>query len=288
MKDIFNHHLNECIRSAREAKYKTAKEFWEDHQSLLKVSYPHYAAVEAGNKYPDIELSIAIAKILRIDLKLTCHLWAKDHMPDAATKAFFDPIPGAEKNGIPANINYELDEYFIFNDTQAVGLTKNPVIWDVLCFINAFSKGIRVTQDQIIAKLGHEKKAVAEAIDWLRNEGLVFSEAGKLYTKRNHFHLPNTAEFREVRDQNFLRISKDVVGKLQSEDLASKEAYRTTFLRRLTRKQAEEICQQIDRVVGHLGSMDVLGSEYYGLTVAFGPRAKVEDVKRGKPAGEKV
>jgi DNA-binding XRE family transcriptional regulator len=288
MKDIFSNHLNDVIRKAREEKYRKVKDFWEDHKKELKVSYAHYAAIESGKKYPDMQLAIVISNILRIDLKLCCHLWAKDHMPDAATRAFFDPIPGMEKKGIPANICYELDDYFVFSDAQGDALKKNPMIWDVLCFILSFSKGHRVALADIAVKLGLDKKSVAEAVEWLRNEGLVFSENGRLFTKRNHFHIPNTKDFLQVRNQNFLRISQDVVQKINPEDLANKEAYRTTFLRRLTRKQAEEICLVLDYAVGHLGNMDVVGNEYYGLTIAFGPRARMDEGKRGKQGSEEI
>jgi biotin operon repressor/DNA-binding XRE family transcriptional regulator len=264
--------VSQLVREGRQRKYKTAKDYWQENQETLRVSYPHYSSIEAGTKFPDIQLAVAIAKTLKLDLRLICHVWAKDQMPDAETSAYFDPVPGTENKGIPTAMHPCLDEFYVFTEQQIPALLANSSIWEILVFVMAFTDSTPPTELQIGQALGVERKSVTEAIEWLRNEGLLFSDKGVLRARRKYFHLPNTPPFRKIRDNNFVRISKDLAAKITSEQLAAKTAYRTTFMRRLTEVQAIEISQHIDGLVGHLGNMDNHGQEFYALTVGFGPR----------------
>lgn len=266
--------LSNIIRENRSRNYRTAKEYWSEYQDALQVSYPHYASVEAGTKFPDIHLTINIAKTLSIDLRLACHCWAKDQMPDASSKAFFEPIPGMEIKGIPATMNFPLDDFYVFTELQSQALIENPEIWKILTFIMAFTDSIPPTEHQLIEVLNLEEDIVRDAIDWLRNEGLVISEKGVFKTRRSFFHLPNTSSFRKVRDQNFVKLSQEITSKITPDQLADKTAYRTTFMRRVSKEQAKEISQHIDSLVGHLGNMDNHGSDFYALTVGFGSIAQ--------------
>ncbi|MEK7690628.1 MAG: helix-turn-helix transcriptional regulator [Bdellovibrionota bacterium] len=133
-----NHTLSRLIREARERKYKTAKQFWEEHEDVLKVSYPHYSTVETGKSHPDINLAISISNILKLDLRTVCHLWAKDQMPNAQTKGFFDPVPGLDVSGITTRFKDSLDEFYVFTEKQTEAFNEHPFLWDVLSFIMAF------------------------------------------------------------------------------------------------------------------------------------------------------
>jgi len=266
--------LAEIIRESRQSKYKTAKDFWSDNQDALGASYTHYAAVETGTKLPDIELAISIAKILKLDLRLICHVWAKDQMPDAETKAFFEPIPGFEVQGVPSTLKMNLDEFFVFTEAHLPVFEKHPQAWGMLTFILAFSDVNPPTEKQLSELFELSSKQVKEIVEFFRNEGIVFSNNGKLITKRRYFHLPNTPDFKKVRDRNFLSISQDLIKKITTNDLKEKEAFRTTYLRRITRVQAQEISRHIDDLVGHFGNLPDAGSEFYGLTIAFGSRMK--------------
>jgi hypothetical protein len=265
---------SEVIREARQRKYKTAKEFWAEHEDALKVSYPHYASIETGSKLSDIALAISISKILKIDLRLICHLWAKDNMPDAETKAFFEPVPGRESLGLPSALTAQLDEFFVFTEGHIPFFEKHPAAWDVLSFIMCFGPVTPPTEKQISESLGIDLKEVQAITEWLRNESLVVAEGGKLRTRRKYFHLPNTDAFKAIRDRNFSRVSQDLLQKIVPEDLKSKEAYRTTYIRRVTKVQAQEISRHIDDLIGHFGNMPDMGQEYYALTIALGSRAK--------------
>lgn len=277
--------IHKVIRDHRQAKYRKAKEFWTKFQSELGVTYPHYSAIETGAKFPDIKLAIAIAAGLEIDRKFICHLWARDQMPDERSRSYFEPMPGLEKQGVPATSSIELDEFYIFSDKQIPALEENPRIWDILLFINA-STGPALSDERTIAKiLKVDLKIVSESVEWLRNEGLVLSEGGKLKTSRAYFHLPNTAAFKRVRDRNFELRAQDIVQKLSVEDLASKEAYRTTFSRRLTREQAKQFSSQIDDLIAFIGNSSDEGGEFYSLIVGMASRApgyKIE--KKAMPA----
>jgi hypothetical protein len=274
MSTISKYRSSEVIREARQRKYKTAKEFWAEHEDTLKVSYPHYASIETGSKLADIDLTICISKILKIDLRLICHLWAKDHMPDAETKAFFEPVPGRELQGFPSSITAQLDEFFVFTEGHIPFFEKHPAAWDVLSFIMSFGPVTPPTEKQIAECLGLELKEVHAITEWLRNESLVVSEGGKLKTRRKYFHLPNTDSFKFIRDRNFSRASQDLLNKITPDELKAKEAYRTTYIRRVTKVQAQEISRHIDDLIGHFGNMPDMGQEYYALTIALGSRAK--------------
>ncbi|MBS1982738.1 MAG: hypothetical protein JST16_01085 [Bdellovibrionales bacterium] len=262
------------IQESRQRNYKTAKDYWNAHKDVLKVSYPHYSTVETGTAFPDIKLAIAISKTLKIELRHICHAWAKDSMPDPETKAFFEPIPGREEKGIPSAIKAQLDDYFIFTENHIPFLKAHPKAWDVMSFILAFAEGPWPTEAQVEAALGLNAEILQPILEWLRNEGLVISKDGKLLTRRKFFHLPNTEEFREIRNSNFTIASQDVVSKIAASEIKEKEAYRTVFMRRLTRHQANEICNHIDNLIGHFGNMPDTGQDFYALTVAFGSRAK--------------
>lgn len=263
------------IQESRSRKYKTAKEFWSAHQDELGVSYPHYSTIETGTKLPDIGLAIAIAKTLKIDVRHICHAWAKDQMPTPETKAFFEPIPGREEKGIPSAIKAQLDDYFVFTENHIPFLRANKRAWDVMSFILAFAEGPHPTEKQVEKALDMDAKDLRPIIEWLRNEGLVVATDGKLTTRRKFFHLPNTEAFREIRNANFTLASQDVIQKISAQDIRDKEAYRTVFMRRLTKVQATELCDHIDNLVGHLGNMPDAGLDMYALTVAFGPRANM-------------
>lgn len=272
--------IHSMIRESRQRKYKTAKEFWDSHQAELKVSYPHYSAVEKGTKFPDINLTIAIAKSLKLELKPICHLWAKDQMPDAQTCSFFEPIPGLEAQGLPTTVKMQLDEYYVFTEKQLPAFKEIPVLWEVLMFIMAFWDTTTVNEDKISKSMSVELKNVKRAVEWLRNEGLVYSENGNLKARRSFYHLPNTPQFKAVRDMNFRNAAEDILNKMNPSDLLNKEAYRTTFTRQLTRVQAQELCRHLDLIVGHMGNMADVGSELFSLTIAFGPRAKINLKKK--------
>ncbi len=271
--------LSTHIKDARVRKYRKAKEYWFEYQSELKISYPHYSAVEAGTKFPDINLTVAIAKTLKADLRLFCHTWARDQMPTAESKAFFEPVPGKEAQGIPLTFSIPLDDFYVFTEKQILALKTISATWEVLCYINALTEFTPQNEKQISLALGYSIDEVNKAVNWLRNEGLVFYEHGKLITHRHYFHLPNTEEFSEIRNINYFNISKKIIKSLEFNLIKKKEAYRTTFLRRLTRLQAQEFTKHMDDVVGHLGNIDNTGSEFYGLAVAFGPLIKPKNSK---------
>ncbi len=199
-------------------------------------------------------------------------------MPTAETQAFFEPFIGKEAQGVPMTLKTPIDELYVFSERQISALLKTPAIWDVLSLIMAFTtSNIQIDDRKITETLRISQKEVLIALEWLRNEGLVTTHSGVLKAKRDYYHLPNTDEFKPVRDSNFRHVSEDIINKLSMDDLKSKEAYRTTFLRRLNRKQARELCDSIDQIVATLGNFDDRGTEYYGLTVAFGPRAKLSE-----------
>lgn len=264
------------IRDARQRKYRTAKEYWEEHEAVLKTSYPHYSAIESGTKFPDIQLTIAIAKTLKIDLRLICHVWAKDQMPDAEAKAFFDPVPGSELQGMPSTVKMDLDEYYVFTEKQISALQSKQCLWDVLMLIMSFTDSTPPTESQIAKVMQIDPDEVSDAVEWLRNEGLVVSDRGHLKSRRKFFHLPNTEAFKEIRDLNFQRANRDLISKITAEQLACKEAARTTFTRRITRVQAQEITKRIDALIGHFGNLDNFGNELYSMTIGFGPRLKFQ------------
>lgn len=265
--------LCEFIRLAREKVFRSAKEFWNLHQDALETSYSHYSSIERSKKFPDIRLALRIAKILKLDPKLICHLWASDQMPDAGTRAFFEPQPGTETRGIPNSLRFDLDNFYIFSERQIEDLKKRPEAWEVLMFIMAFSDSTPPDEQDIAESLGFELKVVRECIEWLRNEAIVIAEGGKLKSRKEFFHLPNTDAFKEIRDRNFRTVTNRIISSMTPQQLAEKTAYRTTYIRRLTEKQAIEISEQIDRLIAHVGNLDNQGDTLYALTVGFGPRA---------------
>lgn len=268
------HAIADVIRNAREKVFKTAKDFWQANEDALAVSYSHYAAVEASKKFPDIHLAVRIARILKIDLKLICHVWAKDQMPDAATRAFFDPQPGSEVRGIPSTMQYDLDNFYIFSERQIPDLLKRPHLWEVLMFIMAFSDSTPPTELEVAQSMKLDLKVIHEAVEWLRNEAIVVSEAGKLKSRKPYFHLPNTEPFKAIRDRNFQNTSGKLIELIQPEQLSAKTAYRTTFMRRITEKQAAEVAEHIDRLIAHIGNLENHGDHLYALTIGFGSRAQ--------------
>lgn len=266
--------ISKVIREARKVKFERAKDFWAQNQKKLGVSYTYYASLETGARFPDIGLVLVLSQTLEIDQRMICHLWAKDQMPTGESRGYFEPRPGLEKQGIPSTANLPLDDFYVFSDDQVEALKENPRIWDVLTLIAAYTKAVPL-DDTIIAKLlGVPKDEIENAVEWLRNEGLVMSDHRQLKTRRSYFHLPNTDLFKEIRDINFLERAKDIVKVLKIDDLKSKEAYRTTFSRRITRGQAQDICKHLDDLLAHLGNLESEGEEYYSLAVGFAPRLK--------------
>ncbi len=274
--------IHTIIRDARGRSYRTAKEFWSGHEVQLSVSYPHYAAVEAGKKFPDIRLALQVGKLLKMDLKLVCHVWARDQMPDAKTQAFFEPIPGVEVKGIPSSIKYDLDNFYIFNETQLPGLTQIEGCWDVLMLIMGFSESTPPTEADIAKAFNVPLEGVRKAVEWLRNENIVVSEDGKLRTRKKFFHLPNTPEFKALRDSNFRRNGELLLSGITPEQLGAKTAYRTTYMRRITEKQAVEVSEHIDALIGHLANLDNHGTDLYALTIGFGVRASLKKQEKRK------
>ncbi|MCC7441309.1 MAG: hypothetical protein IT285_06740 [Bdellovibrionales bacterium] len=272
----------ELIRLSREKLYRTAKEFHSANEDNLQTSYSHYAAVEGSKKFPDIELTLRIAKTLKLEPRLVSHLWARDQMPDAATKAFFEPRPGSETGGVPSALRYDLDNFFIFNERQIEELKRRPEAWEVLMFIMAFSKSTPPTEEEVARVLGFDRAVVTECVEWLRNESAVISEGGHLKTRTEFFHLPNTEPFKEVRDRNFRRMTDHLLKTISSEQLGQKTAYRTTFIRRLTPVQATELSRKIDDLIAQMGNFENHGESLYALTVGFGERAFFKKKQKSK------
>ncbi len=261
------------IYESRQRKYKTAKEFWTLHQEQLKVSYPHYSTVETGTKLPDIRLAIAIAKTLKIEIRHICHAWAKDHMPDPQTKAFFEPTPGREEKGTPSSVMAHMDDCFVFSETHIPFLSAHKRTWDILSFVLAFGREQGPTEKQVSQALNIEANEMRVTVEWLRNQGIIVSVDGCLTTKVRFFYIPNTEAFREVRNSNFMIACEDLMRKITPQEILKKESHRSVFMRRITRLQAEQICDHIEKLVGHLGNLPDAGQEFYALAIAFGARA---------------
>ncbi len=277
MAKIKDSRLNGYIRESRAAKYSKSKDFFDKYKDQLKVSYSHYAAVENGTKYPDINLVVAISKALELDLRVSCHLWSKDQMPSSETKAFFEPMPGLERLGVPATAQIpNLDDIFVFTSKQLPYLLEHPDAWDVLLYINA--EGEKFLDEKLISKnLKISLSEVKHIVEWLRNESLVRSQGGFLITNQSYYHLPNTHDFKELRDKNFLMRANTIVKNVSSVSLAQKECYRTTFGRKLSLSQAKLVSSHIDDLVATVGDLEEEGGQYHVMLVGLAPR--IEEFK---------
>lgn len=266
--------LSKLIVDTRMRNYTTAKEFWNQNQKELGISYSHYVAIETGNRFPDINSVLSISNILKINLRTVCHLWAKVQMPSAETKSYFEPIPGSSFVGFPQNIQPSLDEYYVFTERQITPLETYPEIWDSLMYLMGFSSVRRIPPQEIAKALKQEVHVIEKALDWLKNENLVAESEGLYRTRRKYFHIPNTEPFTRLRSKNFNRISNQIAQNLTFDRLSNGTASRSTFIRRMTAQQAKEVCKHIDSLNGHIGNLDDHGNELYALSVGLGPIAK--------------
>jgi len=265
------------IKNGRTRLYKTAREFWENHREYLDVSYPHYSAVEAGAKFPEVKLAIRIAEKLKLDLKLTCHIWARDQMPDAKTMSFFEPTLGSGDKSFLKGIGPNLDEFYIFSERQLPDLIAQEFIWDVHVVINSYTGYLEVTREEVRDSLKLSDKEIDHALKWLEEEHCIRkTKSGGWKSTQKHFHLPNTAPFIPLRNKNFFRTNKAVIPQLTPEILTAKTGARSTIQRRLTAAQAAAVVEQINYLVGMMSNLEDHGDEVYALSFAIGPRLKVQ------------
>jgi|GEM_PF-4382366 len=264
--------VSELIRSTRERKFSSQKEFWKSHEATLKVSYPHYSAVENSKKFPDIQLTIAVSKILGIDLKLATSLWARDQMPDAQTRSFFGPSLAEDSFGGQAVNALMLDDFYVFNASQVGFMMKHRVVWPMATYIASFARSDGVEKSKVMKVFGISSAEFEKYSAWLVEQGIARREGQVLRVDTAYLHLPNTADFKELRDKNFLEASQDVVAKITMEQLTKREAYRTTIHRRLTRRQAQDVHARLNEVVSYVGSLDDVGEECFVLALGLGAR----------------
>jgi hypothetical protein len=263
------------IRTARTAKFKSQKDFWNANQLPLKVSYPHYSAVENSKKFPDIRLVISVSKILGVDLRLACHTWARDQMPDSLTKSFFGPSIAEETFGGQSMSLVQIDDYYVFNTSQIPFMKAHPDTWKTLMFIASFERQTQLTRKIVRDSLGVESKEVDTIVSWLIEQGILIEKEKVLRCKTRWFHLPNNEDFKEVRDMNFRDTAIDLTQKIAVKDLVDKEACRVTVSRRLSRVQAQEIVAKLNEIVSYYGNLEDVGCEQYAMAVGFGARFRI-------------
>jgi transcriptional regulator with XRE-family HTH domain len=263
------------LKSARLRLYRTTREFWETHEDRLGVSYPHYSAVESGSKFPDIKLAINAGELLKVDLKLLCNIWARDQMPDARTKGFFEPGSEVAEVSHVGKMNATLDDFYVFNDAQQPFLMKNEFVWDVSCLINSYSGFLDPTKEEIAEKLELTPAQVDIALDWLLEQKVVFKVKNAYKAARRFFHIPNSEAYKTFRDRNFFRFSKEIIPKMTQEQFTEKTAFRGSALRRMTPAQASLVVEQINNLLGMFSNFEDHGDELYVMTLALGPRLKL-------------
>ncbi len=263
------------LKSARLRLYRTTREFWETHEDRLGVSYPHYSAVESGSKFPDIKLAINAGELLKVDLKLLCHIWARDQMPDARTKGFFEPGSEVAEVSHVGKMNATLDDFYVFNDAQQPFLMKNEFVWDVSCLINSYSGFLDPTKEEIAEKLELTPAQVDLALDWLLEQKVIFKVKNAYKAARRFFHIPNSEAYKTFRDRNFFRFSKEIIPKMTQEQFTEKTAFRGSALRRMTPAQASLVVEQINNLLGMFSNFEDHGDELYVMTLALGPRLKL-------------
>jgi len=274
------------LKSARLRLYRTTREFWETHEDRLGVSYPHYSAVESGSKFPDIKLAVIAGELLKVDLKLLCHIWARDQMPDARTKGFFEPGSEVSEVSHVGKMTATLDDFYVFNDAQQPFLMKNEFVWDVSSLINSYSGYLDPTKEEIAEKLNLTEAQVDLALEWLIEQKVIFKTNNSYKATRRFFHIPNSEAYKLFRDRNFSRVSKEIIPKMTQEQFTEKTAFRGIALRRMTPAQASLVVEQIHNLLGMFSNLEDHGDELYAMTLALGPRLKLRRSSNDRPNKE--
>ena len=261
------------IRRAREKIFKSAIQFYRSHEDEIGASYAHYSAVENGTKFPEIGLAVRLARILKIDLKLMCHAWARDQMPDTETRSFFGPTPSeVEDRTANKEQTIVLEDYYVMNEAQIPFLKAHPHAWVAINYVMAIGEIRKITEKDLAKAISVPAYEVKVIVNWMREQGILTLDGDRLHLKRRYMHLPNDEDFRVVREANFVNTAQALARTITPELIRTKQAYRTTFHRRVNKVQARDIVRRISELLAYAGDLEDDGDDFVALVLGFGPR----------------
>jgi|GEM_PF-2679942 len=215
------------VKRERQKHYASARNFFARSSLDRTCTYSYYAHIESGRATPEARIATAILKELKISLRKGLTAWARDQMPDAATKAFFaDHDEEAAYTGEAPSVHRAVH----INRAQAKFMIANPVYWEVVLFIVSYWNRRKISAADVAKEfampLGKAKAILAELFE----QGLVDSDDAKVFSTKEWVVIPYDKEFEALRDVNFGRAFDQFV-KVKKTDA---QTFRTTITRLLS------------------------------------------------------
>lgn len=220
------------VARLRKRMFKSPRSFHKE--AGIECSYYHYLKIEGGEKVSSAEIALQIIEALDIDRYKGLTLWMRDQLPDNK-KDVFPLVERKKEEHDLHSISRPSQASTTVNRMQLGLLKKDPIYWDLLTYLNAYShveprRTINNLSKEFTSTIATMRKILDEMYEW----GLIDRNDDKtLYTAGEWVNVPYTEEFKSFRDKNlklaFKRFWKSPVEK----------SFRTTHTRTLTKSQRD-------------------------------------------------
>ncbi len=250
-----------CLQKWREARFRSALEFFREKDVPIQLSYRSYVDFEKGVALPAPEVVVQLARYFQQDPKPAVFLWAKVQMPTPELRAAFD-MTTAQAQGVPferrkadrkeSSENPNFENTWVFGLAELKVLTRTPWLWD-LCsvLVTHFPNEVKFSSLKFPDEVTAQELCKKLIKDWIENG---YIEATKTGLKINYQHLqiPKTEAWNQVRRENAQRAFHDVQDQTTQAQWDAQTAYRTLIHRSMTQEQAKRWVAEIKRLEAEL------------------------------------
>lgn len=236
--------FHELIKKAREKRHATMRDFYE--ASDLPCTYFYYSKVEHGY-VPKVEIALKLLEALGIDKRRGLMAWAKSQMPSQETKSFFAEF-GEEDLSVSPEKELSASDCLVINRSQAAFLKTDPLLMEILTFINMYGIGSPVSVDFIADHFGMPKTKIKPLVENLYDQGLIDKKEDSTnkesYDSKRWIYLP--FEYEPLKELNFKRSYQQYLTQV------SKDRVRNSATIRITDSQRHELESRIKTLINWL------------------------------------
>ena len=233
--------FSKIIKKARKKVFKFPRTFFSSVS--LSCGYTYYLQIERGEKIPSALLAVELLEALGCEIKSGLYAWVRDQLEAEEHKAMF---------GIPTHQlenRKKQKESLIINRMQAKLLQKAPVYWDIITFINSYSRVFNPDTQRIANEIKLPIEEVEKILHELWEYGLIDKVEANCFTTKFWVFIPYDQEFMPLRDYNFNRAYQ------RFWTSPPETRFRTTQNCLVTATQKEQILQYIMSLLETISSI---------------------------------
>ncbi len=306
----------EFLKTRREAKYRSAREFCARVQ--IGISYPQYSRYEAGEQLPAIDQALELCKHLGVPTMEGVFEWNRAQLPaeaeasqklaillqqlrngEALTASSAEDLrprsmataqsslgaPAAgTANGVPSVGGVRLDEVIVFNRSHLRMFGSDPAYRDIFTYINSYAPSW-ISSTEISQAMDIPRRKLMGMLEELHDHGVILLEEENCRASKRMFYFPDDEDFFPMRNLNLVHNVSSIMRGLSHQDLLARRAYRGLITRELTAAQLDQLVSKLDEVIHDVVEQPETSApqKIYSLCVVLGERFDRFQVLEGRP-----